>query len=174
MASERFLHVYGALSEKFDTTWSRRIPLSPAYNPEFHEDVDGLNAVFEASLGIQTIDGPGKLENKKTLTLANDVIANAEVVYIFGFGFDSRNVERIGLKKLAPANANGRKVFFTNYGGHARVSVAAGTALTNGARSFLKDKVWGITSNRNAFTYEMSFKNVYDSIAEDFEPMEAL
>ena len=174
MARERFLHIYGALSEKYQVTWSSRIALGTTYNSDFHKDVESLNVVYDASLGIKTIDGPGKEENQDVLAKAKEAIADAEIVYIFGFGFDSRNVERIGLKKVAPSERLSRKVFLTNYGGHARVSIAAGTALTNSARVFLKENVFQSSYHKNEFSYEMSLKNVYDAIAEDFEPMEAI
>jgi hypothetical protein len=180
MTERRFLHVYGAIREKVDETWKpQNVVLPTDYGQRFHDAVEMLNRVFEASKGIRTIDGADKLKNQDVIDEARDVIDKAEVVYILGFGFDRQNVERLGMANLRPNKRPGRTVFLTNFGGHNRVSMAAGAALLGNPKGFMeggpfvsRDPLIGQSIAR--FRYEMSYKNVYDALSEDFESMEAV
>jgi len=179
--SNRFLHVYGSIRERIDETW-RPINFgnTTSYNSDFHNSASALNEVYRASEGIRTIDGEDKLKNEEALKNATEAIQKAEVIYLLGFGFDRQNIQRLGLTSLRPAPKHPvRTVFFTNFGGHNRVSMSAGEALAGDATAFLKGNMsvnpeqW-IENHHVRFRYEMSTKNVYAAIAEDFESMEAL
>jgi hypothetical protein len=178
MKERRYLHVYGAIRERVDETWKpQNVVITTHYGQAFHDTVAMLNRVFEASKGIRTIDGADKLKNEDIIHEARQLISEAEVVYILGFGFDRQNVERLGMANLMPNRMPGRTVFLTNYGGHNRVSMAAGAALLGDPKGFMdggpfisRQEIIGRTSTR--FRYEMSYKNVYDALSEDFESME--
>jgi hypothetical protein len=180
MEGDRFFHVYGALRERVDKDSKPTSPdLATVFGPGFQRSVTMLNEVYKASLGIRTIDGDDKVKNECVISAAQAAIKAAEVVYILGFGFDTQNTSRVRMTMLGTDNPQSKTVFFTNFGGHNRVSKAAGKVLINSAKYFVEDSPFysaGFSRGEvnSDFRYEMSVKNVYDAIAEDFDSMEEL
>jgi hypothetical protein len=178
MGGLRYLHVYGKLREKIDEQWAILDSDVPQiFNQTFHEYPQVLNKVFEASKGIRTIDGDDKLANEEILTHARHLIAEADIVYVLGFGFDKSNVERLRLETLRPKGPKPRSVYFTNFRGLDSVSMAASRSLTDIPSQFLSGSAQTLETVRQYegvqtdYRYQMSIKNVYDAIAEDFEAM---
>ncbi len=104
----------------------------------------------------------------------------SQKLYILGYGFDETNNARIGLTAERNSDALSRSIFFTNFGGHNRVSIAAARAMSPNWNKFLPleppiqfDSLitgQGVHQRR----WEMSTKNVYDALNEDFESLESM
>ncbi len=180
-ADRRVHHVYGKLRDEMLRTWSpMRMTLPGSLKArsfdECREIRRRLDVAYKASRGIRTIDGPDKVADAETLGLARNAIAAAQKVFILGYGFDQANGRRISLELLRePAvNATGRSIFFTNYGGHNRVSMAASRKMFKTPEVFLPPHVPMKAETRHGlpFRFEMSTKNVYDALNEDFESLE--
>ncbi len=167
----RVLHVYGKVRERIGPL---RTPVSTALTESgSRASLLAVKTMFDlchhASLGIRTIDGPEKESDAAALGAANLAIGNAGKIFVLGYGFDESNSERIGLTSLVLEGGPNRSIFFTNYGGHNRVSVAAGRALADRSDAFLQGP--GFASGL-PHRFEMSTKNVYDALNEDFESLE--
>jgi hypothetical protein len=174
----RIVHVYGKVREKVDTNW---VPTETSLGNPSWRARERLDDLFIASQGIRTIDGPDKLKNEKELSRARDKLRDAAKVYILGYGFDHSNNGRLDLEKLHPRAGIDRHVYFTNYRGLNRISRASGRAFGIYSEAFiethLRSEDYGIQiAQRNHFQtvqrrvrYEMSPKNVYEALSEDFE-----
>jgi len=110
------------------------------------------------------------------LNAARKTIAGAEVVYILGYGFDESNNRRLNLSQTFARMSDARTVLFTNYGDLARVSKAASRLMFGSPEKFVDQKVHQtvrvINGVRTPFAWEMSSKNCYEALAEDFESLE--
>lgn len=172
----RIHHVYGKLREKL--AWNPgRVSLtgvSAAHGMDTALRIMRyLDMAYRASQGIRTIDGPDKDADAETLERARKAIADAQKVFILGYAFDQSNNRRIGLDVLRHRLELGRSVFFTNFGGHNRVSMAASRTMLGTSEMFLPPKPPVRAFDFGArFRFEMSTKNVYDALNEDFESLE--
>ncbi|MBV9993195.1 MAG: hypothetical protein JOZ72_18120 [Alphaproteobacteria bacterium] len=171
LRGDRVLHVYGKVRSTIDPPWEQ---VSTAFlhssNDRSSAEVQqAIGRCHQASLGIRTVDGPEKVSDEAVLGAASKAVAKARKLFILGYGFDQSNSERIGLTSLRRPGDPNRAVFFTNYGGHNRVSIAASRAMTGRHDAFLPGS--GISRHLNC-RFEMSTKNVYDALNEDFESLE--
>lgn len=178
----RILHVYGKLREEVENVNPMSMYLPPSVNAREPQELQNVqlrfDAAYDASLGIRTIDGPEKIEDSETLKAVSEAIADSRSLYVLGYGFDEANSARIGLnfyKSQSPAN---RSVFFTNFGGHNRVSMAASRLLFDSYSEFLppnppvRSDTRYLGQNAYRYRWEMSTKNVYEALSEDFESLE--
>lgn len=177
MWKDRVFHMYGRVREKIDDSSAPLVMKIAGENSSIsHTDGERiLNFAFAASQGIHTIDGEDKVKDAESIINAVTVIERAETVYILGFGFDSQNVKRAGLEKLSANGPHSRNVLFTNFGGQIRVGMAAGRALLNIPNAFIPPAGKAIQELNNGggpFRYQMSVKNVYDALSQDFESLE--
>ena len=182
LEEKRILHVYGQVRERFDDGMapiSTALPnLKPASHIEMDDAMRRLNTIYASSTAIHTIDGEDKEWNATLLERTRDVIRGAHVVYIFGYGFDRLNSSRIGLGALQDNVAHDRTLMFTNFGGHNRVSKSASKLMLPGRDAFVppapliarRDAV--VERITRSYTYEMSVKNVYDALDQDFKSLE--
>jgi hypothetical protein len=132
-----------------------------------------IDRYYYASLGLRTIDPHDKGLNQDSLQQAKDWVAEAEVIYILGYGFDSNNNERIGLDKIR--NKKGLSIMFTNYNNRNVINKAAGTLLCNNSRAFLDGStIHGYDYAQFSLYCEKSVRTVYEALDMDFEPLELL
>jgi hypothetical protein len=178
--SNRIFHVYGKVRERIDRGWAPSETALPGESGDIALGLQRLDPIFAASKGIRTIDGEDKLKDIETLKVAKEKLREAASTYIFGYGFDASNNERIGLDALRPGiEPKDLVVRFTNFGGHNRVGMAAGKILTSDGNAMLPPKgpirEQQALNNQRYYTYryEMSVKDVYGALAEDFESLEA-
>ncbi|MEP6831185.1 MAG: hypothetical protein ABI963_12655 [Rhizomicrobium sp.] len=178
LSRDRVLHIYGGIREEIEKKFEQiNVGLTARVDMSgFIDSVAYLNRAYKASQGIRTIDGDDKVKNTKVIEAAKREIARAETVYILGFGFDEANSQRIGLDMLRPDSNAGRTVFFTNYNGYNRVGSSAGRILLSDWQAFLPPEravksSYQVGMSGECFDYrcEMSLKNVYDALAQDFE-----
>jgi hypothetical protein len=73
-----------------------------------------LDHVYAASHGIRTI-APDKAKISDSIERARHLIAEAECVYILGYGFDPINNKLLDLPNSLRARDNWKHVLFTNY-----------------------------------------------------------
>jgi len=174
----RITHVYGSIG-----TGLEKQPIADLNLPE-SGSVDGdkaiaimnyLNFAFKASLGLRTVDGPDKDENKADLALASEKILAARLIYILGYGFDDTNNRRLGLQNVFRKPTHMYDVMFTNYQGHNRVSKAAGRVMTRDSKVFVPPRspiYQSGGSGEHVCNFEMSTKTVYAAFSEDFETLD--
>lgn len=182
LGSGRIRHVYGKLRERIDDgapLISTDLPgIQPHSHSEMEEARQRLNVLFVASSAIHTIDGEDKGWNAELLKAARDAISGAHVVYMLGYGFDSKNSERIGLDALRNNPAHSRTILFTNFGGHNRVAKAASRIMFGHSDNFIAPNSpiisdgGFVAGNWRNLIHEMSVKNVYDAFEQDFESLE--
>lgn len=185
LSGDRILHVYGKLWEKLDHPRSSELKLAKKFSPNDYETMEAcrerFDLAFEASKGIRIIGGPEKERDEAAIALARESIMLAEFVYILGYGFDENNSERLGLGSALSGSPNrNRNVMFTNFMGHNRISNAASRLMLGTQNQFLPpntpSRINSVFSSEHMRTFhylwEMSTKNVYDALAEDFESLE--
>jgi hypothetical protein len=138
-----------------------------------------LNIAFRASQGLRTIDGNDKLRETETLEKACAAIDRAERIYILGYGFDEFNSARLDLPHLLQLPLFSREIMFTNFGGLNRVSKSASRVMLGNFDSFPPYGKPFVVGSRGLdqhgsyqATFEVSEKNVYDALEQDFESFE--
>jgi len=168
---QRVIHMYGKVTERVDRSWK---PTEINLGAPLAEACPQLNFLFEASKGIRTIDGPDKLKDQKEIDQAKKQLMLAKNIYILGFGFDTANIERLEIQKIYPRSGLDRWVYFTNYGNLNRVSRSAGRAFNASSQIFIDrtepyTDAMAVNGNRVEVIYEMSAKDVYGALSEDFD-----
>lgn len=179
---DRIHHVYGYVRE--DDQFS---DLSMSYAPpdsktvaEYDHIVEGA---YRASQSIDTIAGKKREIPEGILKK----IEEAQDIYILGFGFDAVNCEGLNASdyfgfnssKQYIADTDYRNLFFTNYGDHKSVTkkVHKVCKFPNEGVFFSSwgDKPYkyygslgGEGRGSGGVRYEMSTKNVYEAISQDF------
>jgi hypothetical protein len=143
--NDRILHVYGRVRkdppwELTDVNWkafggvSRAAAMSQINPPKFWTDAKTiLDHAFEASRGLQIIAPEKALaENAPVpdhIQKARTAIAEAECLYILGYGFDPLNSSLLKLSESLNMNRSTKSVMFTNY-------LNSGVINKNAARLF--------------------------------------
>jgi hypothetical protein len=119
-----FLHVYGSLG-KFEATPQ---PGHRTYGQ--HLDADGLKAAAES---IQVIP---EARDDKAFQMARTWLDWAERIWFLGFGFDSLNIERLGLSSVLEYKKQHSKpmpmIFASAYGRTREELASDGARLTGG------------------------------------------
>jgi hypothetical protein len=168
---DRFHHVYGTVRKDFEhDAVSPNLARNTQYDRRGSQVVKALDAVYEASKGLRTVDGDDKLLEKQTLEKAYLAIERAERVFILGYGFDEFNNERLDLANLFQDAGRSREVMFTNFGGLKRVGKSASRIMLGKPFRFVP----GVPVDGEGIgtTFEVSEKNVYDALEQDFESFE--
>lgn len=167
-SDERFIHVYGKIREK---AYEQLNP--KAYRGVF-EDKPILDLAYEASKLIRTIAPYEKTSNNSELQKAQLAIQKAEQVFILGYGFDKTNSANLMLSDALHYQAtrnHPRSIFFTNYNNMNIISKRAAELFTGRQDKFLlpNSPIFEDTREAMPYHYEMSTKNVYDALSQDFE-----
>jgi hypothetical protein len=187
MGDDRILHVYGRLLkdppwhpmdinwETFGAVSAASGPIPQTRPPKFWADVKSiLDHAYEASQSLQII-APAKAvaENSSIsdhIQKARKALAEAECVYILGYGFDELNSRLLQLPTHLNLTINTKTVMFTNYNNSGVVNKSA-------ARLFLLDPNVLLPEGgrripeRNSLC-EKSVKDVYGALAFDFDSPE--
>ncbi len=169
LAEDRIIHMYGKLNEQPYVNESLQLlPAARALGSQFldrtyrrfERDYDGifsskkafLDFCLRSSSGIRTVDPGNKVGDGVDQLRAQRWIRAAEVMYIFGYGFDENNNQRLGLDDYVPRmNEVDKVVMYTNYGDTKTIEKRAQAATD----------AWLLT--------ESSSGNVYAAVEKDFE-----
>jgi hypothetical protein len=185
--NDRIIHVYGRLRK--DPPWQLTQinwealggvslvsgAVAQAGPPDFWTDVKALlDHAYEASQGLQTIAPDKTLGESGSIPdhiqKARKAIADAECVYILGYGFDELNNKLLQLPVHLNLSRNSKTVMFTNYRN-------SGVVNKNAARLFgLEPNELLMEGGRwlpflNSLC-EKSVKDVYGALALDFDSPE--
>lgn len=173
----RFIHVYGQIRPISEVL---KVPQMLTQGHDwYNKKMQILNAANEAANRIRIIPEL-KEKNDKVLELARKKIAEADRVYILGYGFDPQNNNRIGLNNLSLASTVGgiKKVFFTNFEDkdsiNKRINSLWAIEQKRGAMPFYRGGPNlmnyipnSITGHHN--TYDRSTQDVYTALESDFD-----
>lgn len=182
LGEDRILHVYGHIREqlegqlpKIDWRLGGTKELETARNNQESQIWEHgkalLDTAFSASKGIKIIS-PDKAEMNPAIEKAKQAIAEAECVYILGYGFDNINNKLLDLANLLRANNNDWKyVLLTNYKNRGVVNKNASRLLFNGNANVLLEERGQVVSVMT-FTCEKSIRTVYEALAYDFDAPE--
>jgi hypothetical protein len=173
--SDRILHIYGSIREcppMFDPlppnafTSAAKVIERPSMVKSY------LDRIEEASRGIRVID-PHDKSDEPTLKKARAAIANADCVYILGYGFDKNNNERLNLRELL-GHPKRKAIQFTNYCDTNRVNKAVSRVLFGDSTQFLSGSASVMGSSKESWYYEKSVRDVYEALEYDLEALEEL
>ena len=178
-SSERILHIYGKIRDypkedvlKSSVDWERLFPNSARDQENWENSIFVLDRAFEASGNLKVIDPHTKGENSKEICAAAELIKNASVVYILGYGFDRNNNERIGLdKSLYLLNSSAPKcVMFTNFRDSDRINKAVSRLFFRVTNQIAVGQPFIREDPR--YYCEKSTRDVYEALELDFDSLE--
>ncbi len=170
---DRFVHVYGSVGEDgieytqfedFDRKITQPSVSSTSGALKFIRIM--LDKIYAKSKGLLVIDPDTK--DNEACDAARNSIAASQVIYFLGYGFDPNNNDRIGLSQLHWSHPEPRLVYFTNFNNVQRVNKSVGHILLSDRRYFVDSDIRAEGAN-DAKSIEKSRRNVYDSLALDFE-----
>jgi hypothetical protein len=175
------LHVYGRVTQHIDDT-PQSFNLFPAQitgrdQIALQTSYDTVKRLFdrayESAQLIRTIGPHEKDDSGDEIRHACEAIAQAECVYILGYGFDENNSARLNLaKSLRPTGGSSKRVvLFTNYGDRNVVNKKASQLLLGTSNQFLAPGE-AIKSDYRNYYYEKSTRDVYGALADDFDSVE--
>lgn len=175
---DRFIHVYGQIRPVSEVL---NVPvLNERGHDWYNKKMDILNAASKAAENIRIIPEL-KNGNVSVLDLAKSKIAEAENVYILGYGFDPQNNGRIGLEQLSRASRKNKEIYFTNYGDKDSINKRVNRlwGLGNGENIESHDIAYyrggpnyisHLTRKRDdANSYDRSTQDVYTALESDFD-----
>lgn len=180
LGEDRVVHVYGMMAD------NNYQPASIRFQGDFLNKMtewkDMLDPAYIASEGLLTIAPGDKIKDKTSLELAGKAIREAEEVFILGYGFDRLNSKNIGLtehlnhtnivRNFGSENKEeykGKRIYFTNFENKNVVSKRASNIFYSNPSEFLPPNGLISADKRRSVHYEMSTKNVYNALADDFE-----
>jgi hypothetical protein len=176
---DRVVHVYGSVqdgplsanSELISPNIFRQLGSQFSDLTDFSTDFQPrkilLDSSWRAAKKLKTVDPHDKEDNVKEIALARRWIADSEIMYILGYGFDSKNSERIQLRSamgIGPGFQGPRKVMFTNYGNLNVVNKAVSKLIYGSITQGDDD----IISNQPDTIRERSRRDVYEAFEKDF------
>jgi hypothetical protein len=139
----------------------------------FEAAAASLNEAYHAGQNLRRIDPEEKELNDETINEAKKAIAEAEIVYILGYGFDRKNSRRIGLfESLVRPESKKKSVLLTNFEDSTRVNMATSEIFYNH-----DDPIWsepgarvvtGLTDTGDRVWMQKSVRNVYMAFELDF------
>ena len=168
----RIVHIYGKIRNDVDTAveidWnSQNQDLNQLTQfDHYHTKMKVLiDAVYNASKGLRVIDPHDKGADDAEIVMAQTAIANAQRVFILGYGFDDHNCSRLNLRETLrhTAERSNRRIAFTNYQDINQINKRASNLFYGNPRAFppggpaMQDR------------YEKSTRNTYDALAMDFD-----
>jgi hypothetical protein len=169
LSGTRIVHVYGRIGHisHHSLNWSIQ-DVNPFTIGDFnaratyHGDICTLlENIYGAATDIRVIDPHNKGSDADIISIARRQIAEAQRVFILGYGFDESNNERLMLVQNLKA-APKKRVYFTNFDNNANVNKRVSQLLTGNITNFRGE------SNVHE-TFERSTRNVYDAFARDFD-----
>jgi hypothetical protein len=125
----------------------------------------------------EVIDPAEKLNEEGLIAKAKKEIARAERVYILGFGFDVNNCDRLelstGLRSdpVQRSDSPLKRVIFTNFRNINRVNKTAGRVLRGDPNLFARGQLFA--EGLHGEQFEMSVRNCYEALADDFDDDDA-
>jgi hypothetical protein len=173
--SRRFIHIYGSLREH---AWSDPRPIDTRFPVKATGDLqywqsckEFFDSIFKASKLVRTIAPYEKIEDRN-VTAARAAIAEAQCVYILGYGFDENNSKLIGLDEALyydrpHGQATPKTVLFTNFADSNQVNKKASRLFFHNRTQFLVGQP--AMQSGGASTYEKSVRDVYGALALDFD-----
>jgi hypothetical protein len=180
----RFIHIYGKVRED---ALAEPAPFNLGFiggslhgaPPEpnsatYSNDIESFfDTIYEASKGIRTI-APHEKTVEAAVECARRAIAEANCVYILGYGFDENNSSLLELQKSLELQNTNKTVLFTNFGDNNRVNKKAARVFFGNLRAdwLLSDKPAISGDFRGSYLCEKSSRNVYDALAFDFDAPE--
>jgi hypothetical protein len=181
----RFIHIYGKVREdaiapppSFDLDLLGGVtldgPKAQRGPPYLWNDTKALlDTIYEASKGIRTI-APHEKTVEPAVESARRAIADANCVYILGYGFDENNSRLLALPDSLALAKTHKTVMFTNFGDHNLVNKKASRVFFGSPERLLSDKpaILGTPTGTGDFLCEKSSRNVYDALALDFDSPE--
>jgi hypothetical protein len=178
----RIIHIYGKIRENENEN-NRSSPLIKKwelgdvlkYQRALHDPSsqiwdDGkrlLDHIYAASRGISTI-APDKASMSPVIEKARQIIAEAECVYILGYGFDSTNNKLLDLPNSLRAGNKWKHVLLTNFRNSGVVNKNASRMFFNGNANLLLAERAQVVEQLT-FTCEKSISDVYHALAFDFD-----
>jgi hypothetical protein len=174
LSGSRIVHMYGKIREVLHANSKLDWLLQGQDPKQFNEFSMGdfhmkfkilLDAVYSASKGLRVIDPDDKGSNDTDLTIARTVIADAQRIFILGYGFDENNSERLNLREFLGHSGEraDRPIAFTNFQDINQINKRASKLFYGHPRNF--------SPNGPAIVdrYEKSVRNTYDALAFDFD-----
>lgn len=176
----RILHIYGKVRrvppiEPPAIKWSEQsrdpkglteFALSNYYSDRKHF----LDGIYNVSQNLRVIDPHDKETDKSIIADAKSAIADANRVYILGYGFDANNSERLGLPTSLHYEHNKKSVVFTNFRDINRVNKRASKVFFGNMNHFGPGGAT-VEGSRDAY-YEKSVRDVYEAFELDFDALE--
>jgi hypothetical protein len=185
--NDRILHVYGRLRkdpawELTDINWEAFGSVSLAGGtraqtnpPQFWTDVRAiLDHAYNTSQGLQIISPEKALAENSTvpdhIQKARKAIAEAECVYILGYGFDHLNSGLLKLPEYLHMDRSAKTVMFTNYNNSGVINKTAARMFALDPNELLPEGGRHVP-HRNSLC-EKSVKDAYRALALDFDSPE--
>jgi hypothetical protein len=182
MSNERFLHVYGSIrdyapeefegSDIFLEMATTTLNGSGSRVDSRHRAKMLLDISYNASKRIKTIAPHDKADSEEVMSSARQALSEAGCVYIFGYGFDRNNNNRLDLYNLLKQSPIPKVIMFTNKDDRNQINKRASKVFFGIFNSILthNETVHGDPEN---YYVEKSIRNVYDALAFDFDDLEA-
>jgi hypothetical protein len=175
---DRVIHVYGKLRENaLDepphinlNLFSGGVrQLSP---PDLWTETKALfDIVYTASQQIRTMAPHEKIIDP-AVEAARRTIADANCIYILGYGSDEHNSRLLDLPTSLDLEKTDKTVMFTNLENHNLVNKKASRVFFGRPDRLLADKPAIMGSETDGYLCEKSIRNVYDALAFDFDSPE--
>jgi hypothetical protein len=168
----RIIHIYGKVRDphvKGEADWNYKLhdpKMLGSNTGDYHTKMKILlDAAYTASKELRVIDPHDKSAGDTEIKIAQTVIANAQRVFILGYGFDEHNNGRLNLHetlRLRTELAN-KRIAFTNYQDINQINKRASKLFYGGPQYFPP----GGPAIQDRF--EKSTRNTYDALALDFD-----
>jgi len=160
VSGDRIIHVYGGLA------WD------PFSHPTFSYNViDQYNNAYKYSEEMRIIAPNEKADRKSHLDKAKQLIRDAEVIYILGYGFDENNNKLLALDEPTNFSQN-KKVYFTNFDGVKTVDKnfvkAFGLNYDRYMIDISKNNVHHHVHNLSSVRFERSINGVLEALKSEF------
>ena len=177
---DRIIHVYGRLREN-PTTEPPTINLNlfggsaPQPGPPalWTETKALFDTVYTASRQIRTMAPHEKIIDP-TVETAMRAVADANCVYILGYGFDEHNSRLLDLPNSLNLEKTHKTVMFTNFEDYNLVKKKASRVFFGRPDRLLAHKpaIMVMGGETDYYLCEKSVRNVYDALAFDFDSPE--
>lgn len=167
LSSDRITHVYGQVRTSFSSGFEGIITNYDGRNfPDFSEIEKAAKSIYT----IENLNAGEVDECESYFQIARQKIDLAKNVYILGYGFDSRNSERIGLDQLKNSLGVMRRIYITNKDDKNTVNKSANQQIVDGSYEghFVEKHIFYAPDEYIGNYYEKSARPVYEALSEDF------
>ena len=160
LSNGRIVHVYGGLDWDQYSHPQKEINIIAQYN-----------SALRYSQKMRLIAPNEKSNNNTEIQKAQELLANAQIIYILGFGFDKSNCRLIKLEELLGQN-NVDAIYFTNFGGLRTIDKSVVRALGLNEFDYIRemknDNRHFHSNGKKGILIERSIKGVLEALEEDF------